>query len=144
MLCLFLLIAWLGSPWVSWACISRSDPNGWFWFVMVEHGRVSVMHLTSPPAARVDGAAAAFGRPNTTDLKYMPRYFARPRGFGLEIPLWMPLLLLAAPTAWLWYRARPRPAHLCPECHYDLSGCTDTGCPECGWGREGKATSPEG
>lgn len=34
----------------------------------------------------------------------------------------------------LWIRLRP---HQCPECRYDLRGNPDSGCPECGWNREG-------
>src|ERR1041385_5203899 len=40
----------------------------------------------------------------------------------LEVPLWAPSLLLAAPTAFLWYRdRRPAPGR-CPACGYDLTG----------------------
>lgn len=50
----------------------------------------------------------------------------------LTIPLWLPFLLLALPTAWLWRcAARPPPCH-CRRCRYDLTGNTSGRCPECG------------
>lgn len=29
-----------------------------------------------------------------------------------------------------------RKRNICPKCGYDLRGCTQPGCPECGWGRD--------
>jgi hypothetical protein len=54
------------------------------------------------------------------------------RRFYLQIPLWMPLLLIASVTAWLWRldRPPPPPGH-CP-CGYDLRGNVSGRCPECG------------
>jgi len=51
----------------------------------------------------------------------------------LRIPLWLPLLLTAIPTAWLWHRdqRRIRPG-CCLRCGYDLTGNTSGVCSECG------------
>lgn len=55
-----------------------------------------------------------------------------------------PLMLIAAMAAamfippWIFSRARARRIarmNLCPNCGYDLSGCSEPGCPECGTGR---------
>ena len=60
-----------------------------------------------------------------------------------SLPLWLPLLLIAAPTVWLWRtdcRAKP---WQCANCRYDLRGLASesktvgseirpTKCPECG------------
>ncbi len=49
----------------------------------------------------------------------------------VTLPLWLLLLLIAIPTAFLWWRDRPpKPGH-CP-CGYDLTGNVSGVCPECG------------
>lgn len=51
----------------------------------------------------------------------------------IVVPLWVPLLLLAVPTAVLFYRDRRRipPGH-CRKCGYNLTGNASGVCPECG------------
>jgi hypothetical protein len=49
-----------------------------------------------------------------------------------SLPLWLPFLLFALPTAYLWHLDRRRPPGLCARCGYDLSGVTGGVCPECG------------
>jgi hypothetical protein len=59
---------------------------------------------------------------------------APPRRFiSVAIPLWIPLVVVAIPTGFLWRRERkrPRPGH-CPHCRYDLTGNVSGVCPECG------------
>ncbi len=50
----------------------------------------------------------------------------------VQIPFWMPFVLAAGLTAFLWWREcrRPLPGH-CP-CGYDLRGNVSGVCPECG------------
>lgn len=50
----------------------------------------------------------------------------------LHLPLWVPLLLVALPTAFLWWRDRRVPPGHCLQCGYDLTGNTSGVCPECG------------
>jgi hypothetical protein len=51
----------------------------------------------------------------------------------LFIPLYIPLLLIALPTTFLWLRDRRSKSPVCPACDYDLSGIqTGSPCPECG------------
>ena len=54
------------------------------------------------------------------------------RTYDLGIPLWIPFLMIAVPTAWLWYLDRRRPAPGKCRCGYDLTGNTSGRCPECG------------
>ena len=54
-------------------------------------------------------------------------------GTVLQLPLWLPLLILLIPTLLLWRRDRrkPRPG-FCRVCDYDLTGNTTGRSPECG------------
>ena len=55
------------------------------------------------------------------------------QGLGLVfVPLWLPLLLIAAPTAYLWRADRRAKPWQCPKCRYDLRGLDGGVCPECG------------
>ncbi len=67
---------------------------------------------------------------NLPYIEWLPEWV----GPGLIfIPLWIPLMLLAAPTGLLWWldRSRIPPGH-CRKCGYDLTGNTTGRCPECG------------
>ena len=65
------------------------------------------------------------------------RWFQRiDRGGGagafLVIPIWPFVLLIAAPTVYLWYTDRRAKPWQCPKCRYDLRGLEGGDCPECG------------
>jgi len=51
---------------------------------------------------------------------------------GVNVPFWLPLLIVALPTAYLWHRDRRIPPGHCPHCGYDLTGNVSGVCPECG------------
>ncbi len=48
------------------------------------------------------------------------------------IPLWIPFIILAIPTAFFWYRDRRPPPNHCQFCGYNLTGNVSGTCPECG------------
>ena len=57
----------------------------------------------------------------------------------IVFPIWMPLLLVALPTFWLWRVDRRVQPWQCAKCRYDLRGLEGGGdegedavCPECG------------
>lgn len=51
----------------------------------------------------------------------------------VQIPLWLSLLLLGLPAAFLWWSERwPGVPGRCAECGYDLTGNVSGRCPECG------------
>ncbi|UCF32491.1 MAG: hypothetical protein JSV78_09155 [Phycisphaerales bacterium] len=52
--------------------------------------------------------------------------------WGVLIPLWIPFVVLAVPTAILWWRDRRNPPGHCRNCGYNLTGNISGICPECG------------
>ena len=69
---------------------------------------------------------------------WMPVYFSAPPDWVLAIPLWMPLIAIAIPTAWLWWRDRRHPSGHCRKCGYDLTGNVTGVCSECGFAMHGR------
>ena len=59
-------------------------------------------------------------------------YSDRESRLFLDVPLYMVLIAVGIPTAWLWWRDRRYPKGHCRSCGYNLTGNTSGVCPECG------------
>jgi hypothetical protein len=53
-------------------------------------------------------------------------------GDARYVPLWIPLIAAAVPTAFFLRAARRHRPGSCPQCGYDLTGAPSPNCPECG------------
>lgn len=63
----------------------------------------------------------------------LDRNMGRDSRGAIYIPIWIPFVLIATPTASLWRLDRRRPrAGRCRRCDYDLTGNVSGRCPECG------------
>ncbi len=84
------------------------------------------IYLPPPISARCGLALPAF-RSYAYTLNYPTITYQ-----SLTIPLWIPVLLVAAPTIYLWRRDRRVPTGHCPKCGYNLNLNVSGICPECG------------
>ncbi len=71
------------------------------------------------------------------------RTIGRATLIGAVAPIWALLLLVAAPTAGLWWLGRRRipPGH-CQKCGYNLTGNVSGRCPECGTATDANSEHP--
>jgi hypothetical protein len=134
--CVLLIAAFAASAIVVTRIYYLSPP-----FVSIELGSgavaVAMLGSEAEPLFR-PGALGTFGVdyyqpvPAMNSWRYaaMP-IFHRAWGTNISIPLWIPLLPIAALTAWLWRLDRRRRAPGACRCGYDLTGNTSGRCPEC-------------
>ncbi len=75
-----------------------------------------------------------YGRPEVCWLPSRNYYTDGTDGaIKVALPLWIPLAMVAIPTAWLWWRDRRGvPPGYCQKCGYNLTGNVSGRCPECG------------
>ena len=140
-LCVLVFVTYIGSVWLE-ANVLRFT-NSSFTSVSIGYGLLGVMRDDCS-----DGPM--FGPPSTNFIfkRRQPKVYLwwvwrirettnQPTGWVIHstailIPLWFPLLLIAAPTAYLWRTdRRPKPWQ-CAKCRYDLRGLEGGVCPECG------------
>jgi hypothetical protein len=136
----FILLVWLASlPW-SWQYTSvQASPTDSdvisFWGLHEGCFGLS-KYMPAPPPT---GSIVATSGPESSWRvekaeswwpKWKPLYRRSPGSGTIRLPLWIPLLIVAIPTALVFRRDRRRIRH-CP-CGYDLTGNTSGVCPECG------------
>lgn len=130
-----LLLAWLGS--MKWRCLYN-------WFRITAHdetGRLVSMGFLEGCIEIGNFSGVLFGgepgiyfgtRPHTP-VRWLPAHFHNSYGSAYLLPLWIPLLLVAGPIAFLWWRDRHFiPTGYCQSCRYNLTGNVSGVCPECG------------
>ena len=130
--CVVIVMWWAATGWYSLlAAVAWVDAE-------TSLGIVAIVHCPSEPAA---------WNLHLIDLGHLPlgerwswwwwRYERwKPNGLAthtyIAFPIWLPLLLLSLPTAYLWLRRDIVPGH-CRKCRYDLSALPpNSPCPECG------------
>ncbi len=52
--------------------------------------------------------------------------------YFFAVPLWLPMIAIVIPTAYLWHTDRRAKPWQCAKCRYDLRGLDGGVCPECG------------
>jgi hypothetical protein len=98
--------------------------------VQPHHLRLNI-HPEQPTGFRAEVSRAFSG------AVWRPHVESRPGWTQVSLPLWLPLLLIAIPTALLWRRdhilTKRAKAGRCSKCGYDRAGLAQTKpCPECG------------
>lgn len=65
---------------------------------------------------------------------WLPEVYHHAYVIEYALPLWIPFLFCAIPTALLWWLDRRRhiPLGHCQKCRYNLTGNVSRVCPECG------------
>ncbi|MFN0133683.1 MAG: hypothetical protein ACKVW3_14290 [Phycisphaerales bacterium] len=130
-----LFVAWGASAWMRvthwrWGTIFRLDAG--------------VLRLTTTliddPAGRLTTERIPPSwqwerRSEPWSLQWLPRTSVWSGGAGrwhvLSLPLWIPLVLVAVPTAWGFVVSRRPKRGQCPKCRYEV-GESGGQCPECG------------
>lgn len=90
-----------------------------------EHSPPQMVYM-EPPARQFVDHAHAFQDQSA------PQTFQTGESWSLFVAAWIPFLLLAIPTAFLWYHDRRFPPGQCRRCGYNLTGNVSGRCPECG------------
>ena len=126
---LVIAIIYLASVWWS-VHVGRVGESGYYG-VWVDDGAIGVMRLRGKPKAS-GSVGVEFGAAEGASVQPWFNWRGYAAIVPVEIPLWFPLLLIAVPTAYLWYTDHRAEPWQCPKCRYDLRGLDGGVCPECG------------
>ena len=138
-LCVLVLGVFVASAWYGGGRWFR-EPNR-VGFIGIGRGRLMffVYHFRPPYGRAVPFEPFRFFAYEEPSINLRFRWVMSHSTVGFEssavtlfTPLWLPLLLLAAPTAYLWRTDRRAKPWQCPKCRYDLRGLDGGVCPECG------------
>jgi hypothetical protein len=114
--------------------VGRSWPNEFN--VHLASGGVGIDNSVNRDGWRVSLAT-------TVRFNWLPVLMSDKRNWwSFYLPLWIPLVVVAVPTAFLWHRDRRMPPGHCQKCGYDLTGNVSGVCPECGTAVKSEGETP--
>ena len=128
--CAVLLVSYVPSLWWGLEWTNRTSTV----IRTAENGRFTIIWFTNaaPSSARFNRDPGWMLRGHKPSPSWRPYVVQSPASGLVVVPFWLPFLVVAAPTLWLWLRdPRPRPGH-CAICGYNLTGNVSGRCPECG------------
>ena len=108
----------------TWAMIGRGA---------VGYERVTLAAIEVAPSSSVTLTSSTWEVWPISPPQWSAYMLPRIGQWGFVCPLWLPFLLIALPTGWLfWSDHKRKKPGLCPSCGYSLTGNTSGACPECG------------
>ena len=126
-LSLFILVTWILS--LRWS-LRYGVFDGIPWHIIIGAGRIRFLRWFG--AFDGDWLTGWFLRETTESAFWSFHFVNDDDRFEFVIPFWIPFLLVAIPTAFLFWRDLRHPPGHCQKCGYDLTGNTSGICPECG------------
>jgi len=153
-LCVLLFALWLASGWwtkFAYYGESASSPtSGKYLFpaqvayCRLGEGGVDFTWIHGPESVPLEwrfGGSMAEGQ---AAIRWTPTWLGEGVVFQfIFVPLWLPFLLIALPTGWLFWSDHRRRLRVgcCAQCGYSLTGNTSGKCPECGATTPARAAS---
>jgi len=140
-LCVLLFALWLASRWYMIFLHTPASSGGDLNYLSVAGGLGSVVVIRNNTSEVLyvmtdRNSVVKAMEPRNRGWSWWPRSqsFRYPGVYRFHFPLWLPFLLIALPTGFLFWsdhRRRMR-AGCCSQCGYSLTGNQSGKCPECG------------